>query len=74
MPRNIHKTVTPELRKKLGPNREREVIETTNHVYLAPFLYDNVAVGDFYEIDPDKGIELKAFDGYISVEEESPIV
>ncbi len=74
MPRTIHETVAPELRKQLGPTREREVLETTNHVYLAPFLYDNVEVGNFYEIDPDKGIELKALDGYITVEEEVPIV
>jgi hypothetical protein len=74
MPRTLHESVTPELREKLGPSREREAIETTNHTYIAPFLYDNVEVGDFYEIDPDKGIELKALDGYISVEEDRPIV
>jgi len=72
--RTLHESVTSDLREKLGPPREREVIETTQRTYIAPFLYDNVEVGDFLEIDPDKGIELKALDGYISVEEELPIV
>ena len=73
-PPGFHETVTPELRRTLGAPQEREVLYTTNRVYETPFLYDNVKVGDFYEIDPDKGIELKALDGYITVEEEVPIV
>ena len=69
----LHRSPTAEHRRQFAP-QQREVLETVNHVYEAPFLYDNIVVGDFYEIDPDKGIELKALDGYITVEEAAPIV
>ena len=38
------------------------------------FNYANVEIGDFYEIDPTKGIEFKADTGFISITEDRPIV
>ena len=61
--------------KQFGPVQRREVISATErYVYSSPFMYDNLEVGDFYEIDPTKGIEFKADDGYITITEELPIV
>jgi len=37
---------------------------TKIRVYQTPFMYDNVEVGDFYEIDVMKGIEFKADTGF----------
>lgn len=66
---------TEEQVKTFGPVREREVISSTErHVYITPFMYPNVEVGDFYEIDSRKGIEFKADDGFLTIKEESPIV
>jgi len=68
------KGFTEEHIKRFGPVREYEVLSTERHVYTAPFMYQNVEVGDFYEIDPDKGIEFKADDGFLTIEENKPIV
>lgn len=37
-------------------------------------MYANVDVGDFYEIDPAKGIEFKADTGYLTISEPEPII
>jgi len=62
-----------EQRQQFGPVREREVLTTQRHVYSSPFMYDNVEVGNFYEIDPTKGIEFKADDGFLTIHEDHPI-
>jgi hypothetical protein len=64
---------TEEQRQQFGPVRERTVLETRRHVYTTPFMYGNVEVGHFYEIDPTKGIEFKGDDGFLTVREESLI-
>jgi len=51
-----------------------EVYETETHVYICPFQYKNVEVGDVMEIDPTKGIEFKADTGWLTIKEEKPIV
>jgi hypothetical protein len=47
---------------------------TKIRVYQTPFMYDNVDVGDFYEIDASKGIEFKADTGFLTITEDRPIV
>ena len=71
----LFKSFTKEQIKQFGPLKEKhEVLETERHIYCCPFMYPNLDVGDFYEIDPDKGIEFKADDGFITIKEEKPIV
>ena len=71
----LFKDFTEEQYKQFGPaKKDHEVLETERHVYCCPFMYPNVEVGDFYEIDPDKGIEFKADDGFITIKSEKPIV
>jgi hypothetical protein len=71
----LYERFTPEQIMAFGPiKRGPQVLHTERHVYTTPFLYTNVEVGNFYEIDPTKGIELKADDGFITVREEQPIV
>ena len=70
----LYKGFTDEQIKQFGPFKKREVFKTQRHVYATPFMYDNVKVGDFYEIDPTKGIELKADTGFITIKEEKPIL
>ena len=73
MPLPLFKAFTDDQRKQFGPQQTRDVLTTRRHVYHTPFMYENVVVGNFYEIDPTKGIELKSMDGFITIEEESPI-
>jgi len=68
------KGFTEEHIQRFGPVKECEVLSTERHVYTTPFMYENVEVGDFYEIDPTKGIEFKADDGFLTIKEEKPIV
>lgn len=70
----LYKDFTPEQIKQFGPMRKREVFETERHVYSTPFMYDNVQAGDFYEIDPTKGIEFKADTGFLTIKEDKPIL
>lgn len=71
----LYKSFTDEQRKQFGPHqRAPEQFATKRRVYATPFMYDNVDVGDFYEIDPTKGIEFKADTGFLAVEEDAPIV
>ena len=71
----LYKQLTEEQIKQFGPVKEKhEVLQTERHVYSTPFMYPNVEIGDFYEIDPDKGIEFKADDGFITIKSEKPIV
>ena len=70
----VYKSFTEAQVKQFGPIKEREVLKTERRVYTTPFMYTNVEVGDFYEIDPGKGIELKADTGYITIKEDKPIV
>lgn len=70
----LYKAFTDEQRKQFGPSRVAEAIDRARRrVYTTPFMYDNVQVGDFYEIDPAKGIEFKADDGFVTIKEEAPI-
>ena len=71
----LYERFTDEQLAQFGPARECEVIAATErHVYTTPFIYGNVEVGNFYEIDPTKGIEFKANDGFLTISEERPIV
>src|SRR2546423_523057 len=70
----VHKEFTPEQLKQFGPMRQQEVLKTERRAYASPFMYSNVRVGNFYEIDPNKGVELKSMDGFITIEEDRPIV
>ena len=71
----LYKGFTEEQIKQFGPEKaECEVLTTERHVYSTPFMYNNLDVGDFYEIDPTKGIEFKADTGFLTIEEEKPIV
>src|SRR5436309_5714315 len=70
----VYKEFTPEQLKQFGPMRERQSINTERRAYATPFMYSNVRVGNFYEIDPTKGVELKSMDGFITIEEDRPII
>lgn len=70
----LYKSFTEQQRKQFGPAGKHEVLTTERHVYLTPFMYDNVDVGDFFEIDPTKGIEFKADTGFLTIKEEKPIM
>ena len=66
---------TEEHYKRYGSKSKKcEVLETERHVYETPFMYPNLDVGGFHEINSDKGIEFKANDGYITIKEEMPIM
>ena len=67
-------TFTKEQIEQFGPVRRHDVLRTERHVYISPFMYENVDVGDIAEVDPTKGIELMADTGYIAIREEQPIV
>ena len=71
----LYKGFTEEQIKMFGPIRNHDVIsETERHVYTTPFMYQNVEVGNFYEIDPTKGIEFKADDGFLTIREDAPVI
>ena len=57
----------------LGELQEVDVFETEHHVYRVPFRYGNVKVENWIEYN-EKGIELAADTGSITIEEENPIV
>jgi len=65
---------TEEQIRQFGPARKPDILETERRVYTTPFIYENLDVGNFYEIDPTKGIEFKADDGFITITEQKPIV
>jgi hypothetical protein len=69
----LYKTVTPEQHQWLGPVKTAEEFSTRTRVYQTPFLYDNVTIGDFYEIDVKKGVEFKADTGFLTITEDRPI-
>lgn len=60
-------------RKKVGPPGSPEVVETERHVYICPFNYTNVEIGEWYEYG-DKGMEFVANRGFITIRDEKPIV
>jgi hypothetical protein len=70
----LYKTFTEEQLKQFGPPKQAAEFRTVRRVYETPFVYDNVQVCVFTEIDPTKGIELIADQGYIMITEEQPIV
>jgi len=70
----LYKELTTEQRKQFGPVQSAEEFSIRRRVYEAPFVYENVVIGNFYEIKPDKGIEFKADDGFITITEDRPIV
>ena len=57
----------------LGELREVEIFETERHVYTVPFRYRNVVVENWLEYS-EKGIELAADKGSITIVEEKPII
>jgi len=58
---------------RLGPVREVEVYETEHHLYKVPFHYKNVIIDNWLEYS-DKGVEMLADAGTITIVEEKPIV
>ena len=74
MPLQLHRQFSQEQRDRFGPEKDCEVLNTERHVYTTPFMYKNMEVGNFYEIDPVMGVELQSDDGFICIEEEQPIV
>ncbi len=72
----LYEKYTKEHIDLYGPFKEYEVIETERHAYLTPFMYNNVEIGNYYAIGPEgsKGTEFKADDGFITIQEEKPIV
>ena len=56
-----------------GELRKPEVFETEHHVYTVPFLYENVKVEGWSEYS-DKGIEVAADRGSITIVEDKPII
>lgn len=70
----VYESFTEDQKRMFGPEREGpEILETERHAYVTPFMYSNVAVGNFYEIDPTKGIEFKADEGFITIREDRPV-
>jgi len=69
----LYRSISREQAAAFGPSALANVFECEQHVYSAPFLYGNVRAGDFYEIDPAKGIEFKADSGFLTIREERPI-
>ena len=74
MPLPLFEKFSESQLKQFGGLKERQTLETERRAYETPFMYTNVDVGNFYEIDPTKGIELKSMEGFITVEEDKPIV
>ncbi len=70
----LYKSFTDEQRQKLSSPKQPAVLVTERHVYESPFMHENVDVGDFYEVDPTKGIEFKADSGFLTIQEQMPIV
>jgi len=62
-----------EQRRQVGPPQNAEVLVTEHRVYLCPFNYANVEIGNWYEYG-DKGMEFAADKGFITIQEERPIV
>lgn len=63
----------PKDDSRLGPVQAPEVFDTEHHVYRVPFRYKNVTIDYWFEYD-DKGIEIAADRGSITIVEEKPIV
>ena len=63
----------PQHDEMLGPMQQVAVYEEEHHVYMVPFRYENVTV-DFWSEYSDKGIELTAELGSITIIEKKPIV
>lgn len=53
-----------------GPAEE---FSTRIRVYQTPFMYDNVEVGNYHEIDVCRGVEFKADDGFLTITEDRQI-
>ena len=62
-----------EQMEKFGPVRRAQAYTPQIRVYETPFVYDNLAIGDYYEINPRVGTEMKADTGYITIAEDHPI-
>jgi len=70
----VYKAFTEEQLKRYKPFSSKvEEFSTRIRVYQTPFMYANVEVGDFYEIDVCKGIEFKADTGFLTIREDRPI-
>lgn len=63
----------PEADELLGRMQKVEVYEEEHHVYMVPFRYENVTI-DYWSEYSDKGIEIAAELGSITIVEEKPIV
>lgn len=58
---------------RLGPVQEAEVFETERHLYKAPFHYKNATIDYWWEYS-EKGVEIQAERGKITIIEDKPIV
>ncbi len=63
----------PKDNELLGPVQIVEVYEEEHHVYMVPFRYENVTIDQWSEYS-DKGIEITAELGSITIVEKKPIV
>jgi hypothetical protein len=73
-PVKIFSQFTDEDRKRLGPPKTPEAFSTEHHEYVSPFNYVNVTLGNFAEYDTQTGMELIPEKGFITIEEQQPIV
>ena len=62
-----------EWRQRVGPPKDPEILSTETHLYVCPFNYTNVVLGDWIEFG-DKGMEFFADTGYLAITEEKPII
>ena len=70
----LYKTFSEEQLKMYKPfSRKPDEFSTKIRAYQTPFIYENLEVGDFYEIDACKGLEFKADTGFITITEDRPI-
>jgi hypothetical protein len=58
---------------RLGPMQEVEAFETEHRLYRSPFRYKNVVIDNWVEFS-EKGVEIQAERGSITIREQQPIV
>lgn len=74
VPFPLYDTFTEEQLKLYGPQKKAFEYKTIRRVYETPFVYENVKLFGFSEIDTAKGIEFYSDEGTITIKEDKPIV
>lgn len=75
MKQTVYSAFTDEQIKQFGPMKNGlDTIQTERHVYTTPLMYANVTVGNFVDIDPERGVGLQADEGFVTIKEDKPIV